>query len=95
MWRSASLYIGFSGVLWLRINLLAQLSKEVWWYWYALLTKNVRSISYIILGIMCTFCGFLYVASRVFIVVEAFISLRTLPEAAYLSPEWAVSVPHL
>ncbi|KAF1926189.1 uncharacterized protein M421DRAFT_68169 [Didymella exigua CBS 183.55] len=37
----------------------------------------------------------LFVAARVFIVVEAFICLRRQPEAIYKTPEWSNYIPHL
>jgi hypothetical protein len=37
----------------------------------------------------------LYVVARIYLVVEAFISLRALPAAAYVSPAWILTVPHL
>ncbi|KAI9669064.1 MAG: hypothetical protein M1831_000656 [Alyxoria varia] len=96
MWRASALYIGFSGILWLAIIALAQASSTVWWYWYDLLTRQgAKSLAYVVLGFLCGICGMLYMASRVFIVVEAFISLRSLKVGAYLAPEWVVSVPHL
>ena len=37
----------------------------------------------------------LYCAARAFIVVEAFISLRSLPADAYKTPNWTAWLPHL
>jgi hypothetical protein len=37
----------------------------------------------------------LFILARVFIVVEAFISLRRAPEAIYQTPEWTNYLPHL
>ena len=95
MWRFASLYIGFSGILWLGINLLSQSSKRIWWHWYYSLVRRERGVLNILIGVLCGIYGFIYVVARSFVVVEAFISLRSLPKAAYYSPQWTVSVPHL
>ena len=36
-----------------------------------------------------------YVFGRCFIVIEAFISLRSLPEQAFQTPSWTQWIPHL
>lgn len=40
-------------------------------------------------------CGVIYVGARLFILLEAFISLRDLPAAAYQTPNWTPWLPHL
>jgi hypothetical protein len=37
----------------------------------------------------------IYVASRVFIITEAFLSLRHVPVGVYISPSWIQLIPHL
>ena len=41
------------------------------------------------------FLAILYTAARVYLVVECFINLKYLPEAAYLVPEWSRYFPHI
>ena len=94
MWRCSALYISFSGLLWLAANMLAQFSRRIWWYWYELLMHQVHWINYAIWGTVCTICGSAYIFARLFLVVEAFISLRALPIAAYSTPNWTLSIPH-
>lgn len=36
----------------------------------------------------------IYVASRVFIITEAFVSLRHVPVGVYISPSWIQAIPH-
>ena len=36
-----------------------------------------------------------YAFSRIFLVVEVFVSLRRLPETAYQAPSWTQWIPHL
>ena len=36
-----------------------------------------------------------YVGARLYILIEAFISLRDLPAAAYQTPSWTPWLPHL
>lgn len=37
----------------------------------------------------------LFVLARVYLVVEAFASLREVPVAVYVTPEWTDLLPHL
>lgn len=43
---------------------------------------------------MCYLLLVFYVAARVFIVVESFISLRHVPIGVYLAPSWIQMIPH-
>ena len=95
MWRCSSLYIIFCGILWASINVLAVLWEKFWWLWYDVLDGQAHWLTYAGLGILCSMGGITYIFSRAFLVVEAFISLRSLPVAAYMSPQWTVSIPHL
>jgi hypothetical protein len=95
MWRSSSIYITASGFLWLMINLLAQLSKPLDAYWDRVLALQAHWTSYLILGSLCFVCGTAYAFARIFLVVEAFISIRQLPVAAYGTPDWTQIIPHL
>ena len=39
------------------------------------------------IGFLVFFCGFSFCAARLYIVIEAVISIRCLPAAAYLTPD--------
>jgi hypothetical protein len=95
MWRSSSIYITFSGGLWLTINLLAHLSKPINAYWDRALALQAHWTSYLVLGTLCSICGLAYAFARIFLVVEAFISIRELPLGAYATPNWTQVIPHL
>jgi hypothetical protein len=95
MWRSSSIYITASGFLWLIINLLAHMSKSLNAYWDRLLALQAHWTSYLIVGSLCFVCGAAYAFARIFLVVEAFISIRQLPVAAYGTPDWTQIIPHL
>jgi len=95
MWRTSSIYITASGFLWLMINLLAHLSKSLDAYWDRVLALQAHRMSYLILGSLCFVCGAAYAFARIFLVVEAFISIRELPVAAYGTPDWTQVIPHL
>ena len=49
----------------------------------------------ITLGAIVFVCGFSLILARVYIVVEAFISIRELPALAYQTPQWTNVIPHL
>jgi hypothetical protein len=95
MWRSSSIYITWSGFLWLLINLLAHLSRSINAYWERVLAFQASRTSYLILGFLCSICGIAYALARVYLVVEAIISIRQLPLTAYTTPDWAQIIPHL
>ncbi|CZT07733.1 uncharacterized protein RCO7_11224 [Rhynchosporium graminicola] len=95
MWRSSSICITASAFVWLMINLLAHMSKSLDAYWDRVLALQANRTSYLILGSLCFVCGAAYVTARIFLVVEAFISIRQLPMAAYGTPDWTQLIPHL
>ncbi|ORY58714.1 uncharacterized protein BCR38DRAFT_352335 [Pseudomassariella vexata] len=95
LWRISSIYIVSSGLLWSLIHILAHTSRSVWWYWYDLLAGQERRPSHVIIFVLCALGGISYIFSRLYLVVEAFISLRALPADAYLCPSWLLSIPHL
>ena len=95
LWRSSALYIMASGLLWLLVNMLSQCSRTIWWYWYDMLLYQKHWLHYMAWGFICSICGIAYIFARLFLVVEAFISLRSLPVEAYATPQWTNVVPHL
>lgn len=95
LWRSSALFICFSGALWLSINGLAHLFKGVDEYWECVIALKAHWTSYLLLGTLCTICGIAYICSRAFLVIEAFISIRSLPASAYNTPNWIPLIPHL
>lgn len=95
LWRSASVYIGFSGLLWSAMHITAQYSGRIWWLWYNVLIGEAPGRITAIVTLMCVACGAAYVFSRAYLIVGSFVSLRSLPEDAFLIPQWTLSVPHL
>ncbi|KAF5879104.1 uncharacterized protein Bfra_006309 [Botrytis fragariae] len=95
MWRASAVYIAFSGLLWLCINGLARAIKPVDQFWDRFLALKEHWGSYLVIGFLCTVCGIAYVVARIYLVVEAFISIRKLPVGAYGTPDWTMVVPHL
>ncbi|MCJ1241384.1 hypothetical protein MMC14_009389 [Varicellaria rhodocarpa] len=95
MWRLSSVFIAACGFLWLSINWLARLSSSLNNYWDRVMAREAHWTSYLLLGTICSVCGIAYVFARIFLVVEAFISIRQLPSAAYETPNWTQLIPHL
>ncbi len=95
LWRAGSSYIVVSGLIWLIINFLAQISPRFDQYWDRVLAKQAALPTYIILSTLCCICGLVYGVARIFQVVEAAISLRKLPVAAYDTPDWSGLIQHL
>lgn len=95
LWRSSSIWVAFSGLVWLVINLLAHSFGTIDAYWNRVLEFKAGRISYAILGLLCSLCGIAYIFARIFLVVEAWISIRKLPVGAYSTPNWIQMIPHL
>jgi len=95
LWRSSSLYIMWSGGVWLTINFLGHMSCAFDDYWNRVLAGRAGKISYVALIVVCTMCGLAYAFARVFLIVESVISLRRMPISMYYSPNWSQLVPHL
>lgn len=95
LWRASSVCIAGSGLTWSVINLLAQISTSFKAYWKDVIVLRAHWISLVGLGSLATVCGIAYLMARVFLVVEAFISLRSLPASAYETPDWTRLFPHL
>jgi len=60
-----------------------------WWHFIHVLMVNLFFFSFVY------FCGLLYAAARVYLVIEAFASLRSLPVGSYTSVNWVEMFPHL
>lgn len=94
MWRASSVHVVFCGLLWLVINLLAKMSTRIDRFWDRVVALQENRMTYMLLGFLCFIGGFTFVVARAFLVVEAFVSLRKLPKAAYETPDWTQLVPH-
>lgn len=94
LWRSSSLYIGFCGGLWIVLNYLAQSFGPLNAFWEKWMDGGGRWWQNILIGIPVVVCGVSLILARAFIVIEAFISIRELPAAAYETPTWTQVFPH-
>jgi hypothetical protein len=95
LWRSSSMFIGFSGLLWALLHVAAELSATLWWTWYDVMIGEASQVLTVLVTGLCSVCGVLYVLARAYLVVEAFVELRSLPTMAYAIPQWSVSIPHV
>ena len=93
LWRSSSLYIGFCGGLWIVLNYLAQSLGPLNAFWERWMDGGGRWWQNLLIGVPVVVCGASLVFARAFIVVEAFISIRELPAAAYDTPTWTQVFP--
>lgn len=95
LWRASSICIAGSGLTWILINMLARTFKGFKAYWGKVESLNAHWTSLVGLGSLATLCGLTYLLARIYLVVEAFISLRKLPAAAFETFEWTQIFPHL
>lgn len=95
LWQLSAIYITWAGLLWLLINLVAHISKPFDNYWESIRSPEAPFVKSKILVVICSLCGTLYCLARMFLVIEAFISIRKLPRSAYQTPEWTQAIPHL
>ena len=95
LWRVSAIVIAGSGIVWVLINAAAHVSRTISVYWNSVEALDSGRVSLWGLGGLASLCGLLYLAARVYLVVEAFISLRSLPAGAYETPDWTQVFPHL
>lgn len=95
LWRASSICIAGSGLTWILINMFARISQRFKTYWGKVESLRAHWTSLVALGSLATLCGLAYLLARIYLVVEAFISLRKLPAAAFETFEWTQVFPHL
>ncbi len=94
LWRASASYIGFCGGLWVVLNFVVsnyQPLNDFWEHWMDGQKGRIHNLS---LGSLVFTCGFSLMLARAYIVVEAFVSIRELPSAAYETPTWSQIFPH-
>ena len=94
LWRSSSLYIGFCGGLWTVLNYITRSYKPLNAFWERWVDGGGKWWQNLLIGIPVVVCGSSLIFARVFIVIEAFISIRELPAGAYDTPAWSQVFPH-
>ena len=94
LWRCSAMYMMWSGLVWLLINLCAKMFKSFDNFWNSKRLNHAPFVDSIPLAVLGFICGALYAFARIFLVLEAFISIRRLPKNAYQTPEWTQVIPH-
>lgn len=95
LWRAAAIWMSASGLIWVFICLIANWFPRFDRFWVKFSQRKTPWWSYPTVYALCSICGIAYVLARVFLVVEAFVSIRKLPAASYDTPGWTQLVPHL
>lgn len=95
LWRSSAIYIGFCGGLWIILNYLAQAYRPFNEFWERWMDGKASWYLNVVIGSLVILCGLSFCLARLFIVVEAVISIRNLPAAAYVTPDWTQIFPHV
>lgn len=95
LWRARSVYIGFCGGLWTVLNYATLANRPLNEFWEKWMDGGGRRWQHILLGVPVVICGSSLIFARGFIVVEAFLSIRSLPAAAYDTPSWSQVFPHM
>ena len=95
LWRCSAIYISWSGFVWLAINLSAKVYRPMDEFWVSQKLDRAPWVKSWFIAVACAICGLLYIFARLFLVIEAFISIRQLPLGAYQTPDWTEIIPHL
>jgi hypothetical protein len=95
IWRSCASYIGFCGGLWVLLNFIVSKYPRLNEFWERWMDGEKNWLESFGLGVIVFLCGFSLVFSRMFIVIEAFISIRELTVESYQTPRWTSVFPHL
>lgn len=95
VWRFSAIFIGSSGMFWFVLNVLAHYSMWASSWWDRFYGRKAHWVQYMLLGAGAVVCGVTYIVSRIFLVVDGIVSLRSAPSATYESTDWTIFVPHL
>ena len=94
-WRLSSVWVTFCAAFWLVTNLLAYVFPFIDTIWVAYNKRSLDWLSTAVITLLCILCGASYIVSRAYIVVEAFVSIRSVPKGVYDTPAWSQVFPHL
>ena len=95
MWRFSSVYITCAGAIWFGACIIGWRFHWASLYWDRFIALQARWYDYAFWGLFATACGLAYVVARLFLVVDAIVSLRSMPATAYNTPNWSTLIPHL
>jgi hypothetical protein len=94
LWRGSSLYIAFCGGFWIILNYAVQAYQPLNDFWEKWMDGKKSGWHSIVLVPPVLICGLSFILARLYIVLEAFMSIRQLPAAAYDTPSWSQVFPH-
>ena len=94
LWRASASYIGFCGGLWVALNWIVSGAPRLNEFWERWMDGEKTWLESVSLGLVVFVCGFSLTLARAYIVVEAFLSIRSLPRGAYETPTWTQIFPH-
>jgi hypothetical protein len=93
LWRISSVIVATTAVAVVALFILGSIIMDRTGIFSGPVGKSVRhNIVDPVFGCLVTLC---YVCSRIFLVVEAFISLREVPIEVYKTPLWSQLLPHI
>jgi hypothetical protein len=93
--RMSSIWVTFCAGFWLATNMLAHMFLFIDKVWVAYNERKLGWLSTGVITMLCILCGLSYIVSRAYIVVEAFVSIRKVPQGVYQTPAWSQVFPHL
>ena len=95
LWRFSAVNIMGSGVVWLLVTFVSEVSPAFDKFWDSILAGHAHKALNIFLLVICSICGLAYCLARLFLVVESVASLRKMPPAMYETPNWSQLIPHI
>ncbi|KAJ6783817.1 hypothetical protein PWT90_06123 [Aphanocladium album] len=95
LWRAAAAYIAFCGGFWVILNSAVSKWARLNNFWEKWMDGEKSWAETILLGALVVLCGSGFILARMYLVVEAFLSIRQLPVEAYQTPQWTDVFPHL
>jgi hypothetical protein len=108
LWRLSTVYVASSGLLWLALKVVQialmwirgpdtknQSSGNGFPPWLRYFITPINAIVVMIPIYLMAMASCIYVAARMYLVLEAFVSLRDVPQAVYLTPQWTRYLIHV
>ena len=95
LWRVSAAYIAFCGGFWVILNSAVSKWARLNTFWEKWMDGEKSLLQSLTLGATVIVCGLSLTLARLYVVVEAFMSIRQLPIEAYRTPQWTDVFPHL
>lgn len=88
LWKAASIAVATAMFFWFLLVLVIAMI-------FSWLDIEDEILDFVIFGIVGRITMFMMIICRVYIVVEAFVSLRAVPIGVYWTPAWIQMIPHV